>query len=211
MGLIKKAFRLLLLKAVKATQLHGIIDELIKNDLVEVCYRNSNAKDAVFHDTARVFNYQNDKNSITLGANSHVRGELLTFAYGGKIEIGSFCFIGEGSRIWSGEHIRIGDTVMISHGVNVIDTNSHETNHQERADGCIRIITEGHPTCKGNIKTAPIHIKDNAWINFNSFIMKGVTVGEGAIVGAHSVVTRDVPPHTLVAGNPAVVIKSLKG
>lgn len=50
-------------------------------------------------------------------------------------------------------------------------------------------------------------IKDNAWIGMSAIILKGVTVGEGAIVAAGSVVTKDVPPHTIVAGVPARVIK----
>ena len=54
---------------------------------------------------------------------------------------------------------------------------------------------------------APFIIKDNAWIGMSAIILKGVTVGEGAIVAAGSVVTKDVPPHTIVAGVPARVIK----
>lgn len=54
---------------------------------------------------------------------------------------------------------------------------------------------------------APVIIKDNAWIGMSAIILKGVTVGEGAIVAAGSVVTKDVPPHTIVAGVPARVIK----
>ena len=55
--------------------------------------------------------------------------------------------------------------------------------------------------------SAPIIIKDNVWIGMSAIILKGVTVGEGAIVAAGSVVTKDVPPHTIVAGVPARVIK----
>ncbi|MBK8021791.1 MAG: hypothetical protein IPK19_10285 [Chloroflexi bacterium] len=54
---------------------------------------------------------------------------------------------------------------------------------------------------------APIRICDKAWIGFNAVILKGVTIGEGAIVGAGSVVTKDVPAWTVVAGNPARIIR----
>ena len=61
----------------------------------------------------------------------------------------------------------------------------------------------------GCVNSQPIVIEDDAWIGMNCIILKGVTVGRGAVVGAGSVVTKDVPPWTLVAGNPARVIKEL--
>ena len=66
--------------------------------------------------------------------------------------------------------------------------------------------------CKGYVegRKAPIIIKDNAFIGARSIILKGVTIGEGAIVGAGSVVSEDVPPFTVVCENPAKVVKSLQ-
>ena len=58
--------------------------------------------------------------------------------------------------------------------------------------------------------SAPIVIKDYAWISFGAIILKGVTIGEGAIVAAGSVVVNSVPDYCVVAGNPAVVVKELK-
>ena len=60
-----------------------------------------------------------------------------------------------------------------------------------------------------NVNSAPITICDDAWIGMNCIILKGVTIGEGAIVGAGSVVTKDVPAWTVVAGNPARVVKKI--
>ncbi|MGM9578000.1 MAG: DapH/DapD/GlmU-related protein [Evtepia sp.] len=57
------------------------------------------------------------------------------------------------------------------------------------------------------VKSAPIVIRDKAWIGFNAILMKGITIGEGAIVGAGSVVTQDVPDYAVVGGNPARIIK----
>ncbi|RYE37966.1 MAG: acyltransferase [Sphingobacteriales bacterium] len=124
--------------------------------------------------------------------------------------MGDNCYLGENSIIWSGESVRIGDNVLISHNVNIIDSNSHELDHLERAEGFKSLIENGHPKEKGSIITSPIIIKDYAWVSFNSIILKGVTVGEGAVVAAGSVVTKDVPDYSIVAGNPAVVVKYLK-
>lgn len=60
------------------------------------------------------------------------------------------------------------------------------------------------------VKEAPIIIKDKAWIGMNVIVLKGVTIGEGAVIGAGSVVTRDVPDWTVVGGNPAKEIKSIE-
>lgn len=163
-----------------------------------------------FYEESTVFNYQNNPQKIRIGKNSHIRGELLLFNYGGEIIIGNNVFIGAGSKIWSGEQITIGDSVLISHNVNISDTTAHEPDYLERATGFRDLINKGHPNEKGSIQTIPIHIGDYAWINFNSIILKGVTIGKGAIVAAGSVVTRDVPDFVLVAGNPAAVVKQLK-
>jgi acetyltransferase-like isoleucine patch superfamily enzyme len=162
-----------------------------------------------FYKETKVFNLRKDKNLIKIGSNSHVRGLLRLFAYGGSIDIGDNCYVGENSYIWSGDSIKIGNNVLVSHNVSIVDTNAHELDHLERAAGYIKLIKKGHPKEKGSIITAPIVIYDHVWINFNSIILKGVTIGEGAIVAAGSVVTKNVAPFTLVGGNPAKFIKEL--
>jgi acetyltransferase-like isoleucine patch superfamily enzyme len=167
-------------------------------------------ENAFFADSAIIGNSQNDKTKIIIGYNTHVMGTLLLFPYGGEIKIGNNCYIGDLSRIWSAEKIEIGNDVLISHNVNIIDTNSHEIDATERALNEREILKKGLPTKKGNVLSSPIIIKDFVWINFNATILKGVTIGEGAIVGAGAVVTKDVPEYSFVAGNPAKVIKFLK-
>jgi acetyltransferase-like isoleucine patch superfamily enzyme len=162
------------------------------------------------HAEAQVFNYMNDPSAIKIAEGTHIRGELLTFASGGQITIGSNGFIGEGTRIWSAESIKIGDNVLISHNCNIIDTDSHEINYLERAKSFTSLIESGHSKVKGNVLTKPILIEDYAWISYNVSILKGVTIGKGAIVAAGSVVTKDVSEFSVVAGNPAIIIKSIK-
>lgn len=82
--------------------------------------------------------------------------------------------------------------------------------------GGIYILTHSNPTTPlreilgpGSNKVAPVHIKRGAWVAVNVVILPGVTIGENAIVSASSVVTKDVPPYTIVAGAPAKVIKEI--
>jgi len=157
-----------------------------------------------FYEEAKVFNFLNKKDAIQIGEGTHIRGELMTFGNGGKIRIGSNTFIGEGTRIWSGEEVIIGDNVLISHNCNIMDTNSHEMDHLERAKGYQDIINLGHSKEKTNVLTKPVFIGDFVWISFNVTILKGVRIGKGAIIAAGSVVTKDVEEFTMVAGNPAV-------
>jgi len=158
--------------------------------------------------TARIRNIRGDSDCITIGPNSIIRGELVTFAHGGKIKIGSWCYIGEGSRIWSGSSVSIGDRVLIAHSVNVFDNLTHPINPEERHTQIQAIFIRGHPK-EINLDDRPVRIEDDAWVGAGSFVMRGVRIGARAIVAAGSVVTKDVAADTTVAGNPAEVIKSV--
>ena len=61
-----------------------------------------------------------------------------------------------------------------------------------------------------HVAHAPVIIADKVWIGFNVSVLKGVTIEEGAVIGACSVVTRDIPPYALAVGNPARVIRTLR-
>jgi acetyltransferase-like isoleucine patch superfamily enzyme len=143
-----------------------------------------------------------------IGSGSHIRGELLTFGHGGKIELGSYCYVGENTRIWSALNIAIGDRVLISHNSNIFDNDTHPIDAKLRHEH-FRLITEsGHPSTLALNERAVV-IQDDVLVGCNTVVLKGVTIGEGAIVGAGSVVTRDVPAWTIVAGNPARVIREI--
>ena len=159
-----------------------------------------------YHAEARIVNLQGNKSSISIGKHTHVRGELLVYAHGGRITIGDFCYVGENSRIWSGKSIVVGNYVLIAHGVNIHDNNSHPVNYELRRKHTEQIILKGHPTHGIDLKEKPVVIKDDAWIGFNASVMKGVTIGTAAIVGANAVVTEDVPDYAVVVGNPAKII-----
>lgn len=95
------------------------------------------------------------------------------------------------------EKITIGNHILLGVGVQIRDTDNHSLNPDDRLKGLDWI----------NKKTAPIVIKDNVFIGAYSFILKGVTVGENAIVGAGSVVTKNIPDNEIWAGNPAKFLK----
>ena len=162
-----------------------------------------------FLPTARVYNILGSHTSITVGEYTYIRGELLTFGHGGNIVIGDYCYVGEGARIWSAKSIKIGHRVLISHNVNIFDSDTHpiddyEGRHQQFKD----IIATGHPHTL-DLREEAVVIEDDVLIACQSVILKGVTIGRGAVVGAGSVVTHDVAPFTLVAGNPARVIRAI--
>jgi galactoside O-acetyltransferase len=103
--------------------------------------------------------------------------------------------------------IELGDDVVISWGVTIVDHNSHALTWADRRDDVLD-WARGRKDWS-NVLIAPVRIRDKVWIGFNAIILKGVTIGEGAIVAAGSVVTKDVPPYCIVAGNPARVVRVL--
>jgi acetyltransferase-like isoleucine patch superfamily enzyme len=160
------------------------------------------------HPTAQLDNILRKPEAIEIGAHTHVRGQLLTFWNGGKITIGRWCYVGEGTRIWSQSSISIGDYVLIAHLVDIHDTNSHPIEWQERRLDTEAILSGGYRTPTQTV-SAPVTIEDDAWIGFKATVLKGVRIGRGAIVSAGAVVTKDVEPWTVVAGNPAKTIAEL--
>ena len=107
--------------------------------------------------------------------------------------------VGENSRI-NGSHISVSNRLTIGKNVRIapyciiIDSDFHKV--------------DDHFSNAGVSK--PIVIEDDAWITMHCMIMKGVTIGKGAVVASGAVVTKDVPPYTVVAGVPAKVIKTIK-
>lgn len=113
--------------------------------------------------------------------------------YGKPVTIGKGCFIQQGCTFFGRGGITIGDGVFIGPKCNLITIN-HDVNPENRS------ATYGRP----------IVIEDKVWIGINSTVLPGVRIGYGSIVGAQSVVTRDVPPMTVVAGNPARIIRRIE-
>jgi acetyltransferase-like isoleucine patch superfamily enzyme len=119
-----------------------------------------------------------------------IRGTRVLLDEGAHLEIGADTYINYDSVVSCFERITIGSRCAISWNVNILDGNGHGL----VVDGVPRPVTD------------PVAIGDNVWIGTGATILSGVCIGDGAVVAAGSVVTSDVPPKSIVAGNPARVI-----
>jgi acetyltransferase-like isoleucine patch superfamily enzyme len=111
-----------------------------------------------------------------------------------------------------GRFIQIGKNVFINHACTFLDQGGITIEDDVQVGPKVNLITENHPLDPANRKALickPVVIKRNAWIGAAATIMPGVTVGENSVVAAGAVVTRNVPPNTIVGGVPAKIIKSI--
>lgn len=145
--------------------------------------------------------------TITIGDHCRIYGRLQTQG-GGEIRIGNNSCVYLDSVIGSASSIRIGNCAIISNHVHIYDNNNHPTDPAIRRKMCMAGF-DGDDWKWKHAVSAPIVIEDNVWIGEYAAVLKGVTIGTGAIVASHAVVTKDVPPYTIVAGNPARVVKEL--
>lgn len=118
------------------------------------------------------------------------------------VESGATVTIGDNvgmssTRLWIADSLTIGNHVKVGAGVLIIDTDTHPIDYRLR-----RVTNDG-------TRHAPISIGDDVWIGAQSIILKGVTIGPRSIIGAGSVVTRDIPADCIAAGNPARVIRQI--
>jgi acetyltransferase-like isoleucine patch superfamily enzyme len=165
-------------------------------------------ENSIINSDARIWNLSNNLENIKIGSNCLIAGTLLVWQNCGKIEIGDYAFVGENTRIYSAINIKIGDRVQIAHGCNIFDNNIHSLNPDERHLEYIQNITKGVAKLYP-LKEKEVVIKNDAWLGANVIILKGVTIGEGAIIGAGSVVTCNVPDYCIFAGNPAKLVKQI--
>ncbi len=148
-----------------------------------------------------------NKGYIEMGDNINIFGEnyfrvgiILSDINKPRLIIGNNVDIGYQCDINVAGIVSIGNNVFLANGVKIFDNNSHPLDIKERQ----------HKSPLANEHISPVVIKDDAWIGINAIILKGVTIGRGAIIGAGSVVTKDIPDNVIAVGNPARVIKDIK-
>jgi acetyltransferase-like isoleucine patch superfamily enzyme len=121
-----------------------------------------------------------------------VRLDIACFD-GATLSIGEGTYINYGSNIAAVSRVEIGANCLIGQYAIIMDSDHHDPRDHTSAG-----------------KSAPVLIEDNVWLGARVTVLRGAHIGEGAVIGAHSVVTGTIPPHTLAAGAPARVIRSLE-
>lgn len=144
---------------------------------------------------------------VEIGDQCLIEGILVTEAPRSVIRIGSNVFVGSATQIVAVESITIEDDVLLSYSCLLNDSDSHSLKLSQRRSDLQDFLNGRRHWDRA--QTKPIRICKGAWIGARVIVTKGVTIGEGAICGMGSVVTRDVPPFTIVAGNPARVVREL--
>lgn len=155
---------------------------------------------------------------LAIGAGSHIYSSFNLLCPDAKIRVGERCQLGNVNFVCSTE-IAVGDDVLMAWGINILDSNHHSIYWEERqydVERCRQdyvasdggLIGQGQDWSKVGKKRVAIGSK--SWIGLNVIILKGVTIGEGAIIAPGSVVTKDVPAWTMAGGNPCREIKHLQ-
>ncbi len=111
-----------------------------------------------------------------------------------------------------GRHITVGDGTYINMNCNFIDDGQIEIGSRVMFGAAVTIATVGHPVkpdMRGYMYTDPVKIGDNCWIGANVVICPGVTIGENSVIGAGSVVVKDIPANSVAVGNPCRVVREI--
>jgi acetyltransferase-like isoleucine patch superfamily enzyme len=143
--------------------------------------------------------------TFSIGSDSMFCGNMYFDKAGAEVIVGNRTYVG--GNLMCAHKITIGDDVLISSGGGIFDHDSHNVDFELRRND-VSDYVKGVKDWS-NVPIKEVTIGNKAWIGYNVIILKGVKIGEGAVVAAGAVVTKDVEPFTLVGGNPAKLIRKL--
>jgi len=172
---------------------------------------------AVIHDSAHIessISFEAYRSILPVGfaigeGSAVYAGSRMDAGPSGRISLGR-CVLLNGCQIIADDHVEIGDYTMIAWLVTITDTPMFPPDRASRREALREAAAHPRRLLRRGGTRSPVHIGRNVWIGFESCIMPGVTIGDGAIVGARSVVYEDVPPFTVAAGNPARIVRRLE-
>jgi len=136
-------------------------------------------------------------------------GTMLDVSAHGQVQVGAYTTI-VAARIICDQLVQVGDYCLISWNVLLMDSYRQPFDLEKRRRQ-LELLARTNPRyVEGDAEPRPVVVGNNVWIGFDACVLPGVSIGDGSIVGARSVVAEDVPPYTIVAGNPARVIRNLE-
>ncbi len=157
-----------------------------------------------------------DRKCVYVGEDCVLECKIYFETQDGNVKFGNNVYVGN-STIICRSNVTFEDNIFVAWGCCFYDHDSHSLSYLERRNDLTRQIDDlrnGRNFIASKdwsvVSTKPIHICSDAWIGMNVIVLKGVRIGKGAVVAAGSVVTKDVPDWTVVAGNPAKVVKHLE-
>lgn len=164
-------------------------------------------KNVILHNSFSIDN-QNTIDSIQIGDNNEFNeGFHIRCFKNGRIEIGNYNWTSLRTQIVSAKLVKIGHYCIMGRDVYISDTNEHPISPEQRLKCTTDYWNKKNVDRYTLVDSDPVVIGDNVWIGERSIILKGVIIGDNAVIAAGSVVTKSVPENSLVAGNPAKLIK----
>ena len=146
--------------------------------------------------------------SLFIGKDSLISCSIFFEKSNSTLFFGNYTAVNGGTIIAVSNEIVIGNNVWISYECLIMDNDGHSKDPRIRRQDLPDLLNEKLKDWS-EVHISPIKIEDDVWVGARSIILKGVTIGRCSIVGAGAVVTKNVPPYTIVAGNPAIVVGSV--
>ena len=141
---------------------------------------------------------------LRIGNHVTLQGPALGIERNAYLEIGDHSYLST-ACIAANEKVIIGRHVYLAGGVTIVDTDFHPLDPAMRLLDTVAVSPIGDKGRRPAFESRPVFIEDDVWIGFNATILKGVRIGAGSVIEPGAVVSRDIPPRSVVSGNPATI------